>query len=391
MADLIAIDIKEPALLTENILKVWDNSNAALIIDNRLPIKTKKSLLESMRPSMYVDDSGETTKLNDPVAVSPGDALVMLTSGTTGNPKGVILTHESIKQSIKLTHSYLNVDPSHDGWLLMLPPYHIGGLMVILRSILTNTRLKYLKEITAQNVKNALAEGYNLTACVPTSLDRLKELPFKAILVGAMAYSGGKLKNLVHTYGMTETCSGVVYNGEPLKNVKIEIDQFTDEISIKSPTLFRAYRNHPDHYLKMTPEGFDPKDSRGFFLTKDIGFFDDENKLKIIGRSDEVIITGGEKVWPQKVENALTKLPNVKEAAIVGLPDQKWGSSVTALIVYDQDRPTYNYQTLKKLLKDELAFYEIPKTVLSVPSLPKTLVGKLQRSKLTTWAMKYLK
>jgi O-succinylbenzoic acid--CoA ligase len=388
MYNLVALEINEPKELANQILTAWENSDAPLILDPRLPKKLREKIITNLRPHLYIKQNQEPIKLPGGIPVSENDALIIPTSGTTGDPKGVILTHQAIKSSVKLTHKYLNFDPVSDKWLLILPPYHIGGLMVILRSLLCNTSFEALEQVSENSLNTKLIQGYNLTAAVGSQINFFRELEFKAVLFGAMPTETKNQPNFIQTYGLTETCSGVVYNGVCLEGVTTKIEPETGQIFLKSPTLLRAYRNNLNNPLAVTPEGWDPKTTDGFFPTKDVGFINQFGKLEVLGRIDDVIITGGEKVWPQKVETTLKSLPGVKDVALTGLPHPKWGSIVCALIVYKDQRYKYSYQDLKALLLNELAFYEIPKLITSVPELPKTPLGKLKRKEVNNLAKK---
>ena len=164
---------------------------------------------------------------------------------------------------------------------------------------------------------------------------------------------------------MTETGSGIVYNGHPLPGVEIRI--VDGVIEVRAPMLFRTYR-----------DGTSPLDAEGWFRTGDIGDFDG-SILSVQGREGDLIITGGENVWPQQVEDALTKHNSVLEVCVAGVPDREWGHSVHAWIVLNEDQ-VISLDETRDLVKQTLPSYCAPKELHIVSSIPRTSLGKPQRA-----------
>jgi O-succinylbenzoic acid--CoA ligase len=293
-------------------------------------------------------------RTDDPVR--DGDALVVATSGTTGEPKGVVLTHDAVAASAMATSERLHVDPAADRWLSALPLAHIGGLSVITRSILTGTPLTFDADAPA-----------TLVSLVATQLLRLDVSRFRAVVVGGAAAPEQRPANCVVTYGMTETGSGVVYDGQPLTGVELRI--VDGEVHVRGPMLLRAYRDDTD-----------PKDAEGWLATGDAGSIGPDGALHVDGRIGDVIVTGGEKVWPESVERVLRRVPGIAEVAVAGRPDAEWGQRVVAWIVTDGDPPSL--ADLRDAVKAELPAYAAPKQLVVLDALPRTALGKVRRADL---------
>jgi O-succinylbenzoic acid--CoA ligase len=167
------------------------------------------------------------------------------------------------------------------------------------------------------------------------------------------------------SYGMTETGSAVTYDGVPLPGAEVRVVQ--GEIQVRGPMLFRAYR-----------DGRDPKDAEGWFATGDQGEIAD-GVLRVLGRADDLIITGGENVWPTTVEWALHDHPAVADVAVVGRPDDEWGARVTALVVVSPGAEPPTLDEVRGWVKERLPAYAAPRALEIVSELPRTLLGKIQR------------
>jgi O-succinylbenzoic acid--CoA ligase len=176
--------------------------------------------------------------------------------------------------------------------------------------------------------------------------------------------------NVVTTYGLTESGSGVVYDGVPLDGVDVEIAD-DGEILLRGPMLLRAYR-----------DGTDPKDSRGFLPTGDLGAVDEDGRLSVFGRREDVIVSGGEKIWPSPVEQLLLGHPGVEDAAVVGVPDPEWHQRAVACIVASPGT-TVALAELRELVRGELGAVYAPRELQLFDELPRTSIGKIRRAELT--------
>ncbi len=172
------------------------------------------------------------------------------------------------------------------------------------------------------------------------------------------------------TYGMTETGSGIVYDGLPLDGVEVAIDDDDGAILVKGPMLLRCYR-----------DGIDPKHSGGWLATGDVGELDDDGRLVVHGRRGDLIITGGENVWPEPVEKVLATVPGVADVAVAARADPEWGQRVVAFVVPGTDGPP-TLDALRSAVKDALAAHAAPRELVLVDEVPRTALGKVRRSAL---------
>ncbi len=190
---------------------------------------------------------------------------------------------------------------------------------------------------------------------------------FDTVLLGGAGAPPGLPDNVVCTYGMTETGSGVAYDGVPLDGV--EIRTVDEEILVRAATLMRGYR-----------DGTTSIDANGWLHTDDQGSWVDD-QLAVVGRRGDVIVSGGEKVWPDPVERALLSCPGIADVVVIGLPDARWGQSVTAVVVADdRNRPTL--ATVREHTKKTLPAFMAPHSVKFVSEIPRTELGKVQRQKI---------
>jgi O-succinylbenzoic acid--CoA ligase len=347
----------------------WDTGDAVLPVDHRLPPRLVDELLDALRPTRVVDETGTSVARRDGREVADGDALVVATSGTTGAPKGVVLTHDAVAASAFATTRRLGVDPHRHRWLCCLPVAHVGGLSVITRSLLSGTPLDVHPGFDAAAVTAAAASGATHTSLVTATLARIDASRFERILLGGAAPPATVPANCVVTYGMTETGSGIWYDDAALDGVEIEVRD--DEIHVRGPMLLRAYRH--------AAGDLDPKLAGGWFATGDAGAIDANGRLHVHGRRGGVIVTGGEKVWPEQVERALAAHPDVADVIVHGVPHPEWGAVVGARIVpRDPARPP-DVATLRAFTRDVLAPYAQPRLVEVVEHLPRTALGKLRR------------
>jgi o-succinylbenzoate---CoA ligase len=343
------------AAFVEALQQAWDAEDAVLPLDPRLPAPARRAVLEAARPEEPVE---------------PGDALVIATSGTTGDPRLVVHTHTSVAASARATSAALQIDPHRDRWLACLPLVHVGGLSVVTRALVTGTPLVVHDHFDAAAVEEAARNSCTVTSLVPLTLARIDPSGFRAILIGGQAAPEDRPPHVVVTYGLTETGSGVVYDGRPIEGVEVRIAD-DGEIHLRGPMLLRAYR-----------DGHDPKDTDGWLPTGDLGRLHPDSTLHVDGRRGDLIITGGENVWPTAVERVLLLHPGVAEAAIVGLPDPEWGQRIVALVV-SAPGPPPTLDALRALVKEHLPAYAAPKDLELVPTLPRTASGKVRRDRLS--------
>ncbi len=355
MRRLIVVEARGTDAFVDALRGAWDDGDAVLPLDPRLPGPARKKVLAAARTDEPVED---------------GDALVVATSGTTGEPKAVVLTHDAITASARATSARLGVDPTTDRWLACLPLAHVGGLSVVTRSLLTGTPVTVHDGFDVAAVEAAARAGCTLVSLVATALRRVDASGFRTVVLGGSAMPDDLPANAVTTYGMTETGSGVVYDGVPLDGVEVRV--VDGEVQLRCPMALRCYR-----------DGRDPKTADGWYPTGDGGTWDAvAGRLRVFGRRGDLIITGGENVWPAAVERVLGTVPSVREVAVVGRPDPEWGRRVVALVVPADPAAPPTLDALRDAVRRELPAYAAPRELLLVDALPRTGSGKVSRSRL---------
>jgi o-succinylbenzoate---CoA ligase len=367
---LVAIDLPGGPEFVDALQREWAAGNAVLPVDRRLPPVAQRSLLAAMAPSWVVTADGRTA-LPDGREVEHGDALVVATSGSTGTPKGVVLTHAAVEASALATSHRLGVNSS-DTWLACLPLAHVGGLSVVTRALITGTPLVVHDGFSAPRVEAAARDGATLVSLVATALARIDPGLFRVIVLGGARPPQDRPPHAHTTYGLTETGSGVVYDGVPLDGVDVRISP-DGEVQLRGPMLLRCYRDG------TTPIGAD-----GWLRTGDAGEWLPDGRLHVHGRRGDMIITGGENVWPDTVEAALATHPGVAEVAVVGEPDPEWGQRVAAWVVPRPEVAAPTLASLRALVAEQLPAFCAPKRLYFTDTLPRTALGKVQRHLLAT-------
>ncbi|MDX6337020.1 MAG: o-succinylbenzoate---CoA ligase [Streptosporangiaceae bacterium] len=368
-----------------------DGTGPALLpVDPRLPAERARALLRALRPATLETLEG-TQRLDpgDSPAVAPGTAVVIVTSGSTGEPKGVELSAAALRHSARASLDRIGARPG-EAWLSCLPPSHISGLQVFVRSLLSGVPPVVLERLDAESAATTgggalLARGGGLpeyVSLVPTQVRHLLDEPggrdalagFRAILLGGAAVPAGLRAEaaaagarVITTYGMSETCGGCVYDGEPLDGVSAGIGP-DGRIRLAGPVLFSAYRGRPD----LTAAALEA----GWFVTSDVGEVDGSGRLTVRGRADGMINTGGEKVSADEVASVLEDCPGVREAVVVGRPDPEWGELVTAIVVPADPAAPAGLVVLRGFAGGRLPLYAAPRPVVVVPAVPLLPSGK---------------
>jgi o-succinylbenzoate---CoA ligase len=368
---LVAIDIPGSSAFVETLRRIWDAGDAAFPLDARLAPPEQERVLRAVGAAAVIDGSGDETTLDHGFPVETGDALVVATSGSTGEPRGVVLTHDAIAASAVAVHTRLAVS-AHDHWLACLPLSHVGGLAVVTRALHAGIRLSVVPTPDPATVTEAAHHGATRTSLVPTALTRIDPSIFRTVLVGGARPPVPRPANVIATYGMTETGSGIVYDGVPLDGVELRIGA-GGVIEVRCPMLGRAYR-----------DGTPIAAADGWFRTGDLGAIDTDGTLTVYGREGDLIITGGENVWPDRVESVLSALPDVLEVAVAGTPDPQWGQAVTAWIVPRDPASPPSRDDVRTAVKAALSPMAAPQIVHIVADLPRTSSGKVKRSMLAS-------
>ena len=332
-----------------------------------------------------------------PHRIDPTDALadaayaVVPTSGSSGHPRGVVLTQENLFAAIGASHLRLRND-ANDRWLLVLPLFHVGGLSVVWRSLTAGGSIELQSRFDAEATVRRLKEGsVSMVSLVPTMLHRILENdegPYegiKAVLLGGAPASRDLVERglmaglpVLQTYGMTETCSQVATvepgrerqslgtAGQPLDGFVVSFND--GEILLDGPAVSPGY-------LGEAPRV-------GPYHTGDLGHMDTGGRLVVTGRIDELILTGGENVRPSTIEAAIVSIPTVAHAVVVGIDDQEWGQVVVAIIETSQGVTS----ELETAAASSLARHEIPKHWIAVDAIPLLSNGKPDRAAATALA-----
>lgn len=334
-----------------------------------------------------------------PVFKSDWVASIMYTSGTTGKPKGVLQTfgnhfYSAVSSALNLGLS------SADKWLCVAPIFHISGFSIIMRGLIYGMTVRLVEKFRAEEIERILAnETVTIMSVVPFMLKKLIQQQnktnthynsaFRCMLLGGGTIDRETLEiclqrsiPVVQCYGMTETCSQIVALrsvdallklgsvGQPLFSTQLKLSK-DGEILLKTPTLTPGYLNLPD---KLPSKMID-----GWYRTGDIGHLDKEGYLYIDGRADEMLISGGENIFPQEVEQVYQRYPQINEVAVVGQNDSVWGQVPVAFVVSDRRLSTTK---LMNYGYEHLARYKVPQHYIFVSELPKNASGKIRRSML---------
>ncbi|NQV97570.1 MAG: AMP-binding protein [Acidimicrobiaceae bacterium] len=369
MRSLVAIDMKASREFVECLQRIWDAGDAVLPLDQRLPHSARQKLVQQFGVSRVILKDGNILEILTGFPVEQDDALVIATSGSTGIPKGVVHTHQSLRASVIASGTRLGCS-NNDHWLACIPLAHVGGFSVVLRALHYKSRLTIKPRADVETIESALKDGANMTSVVPIILQRLDTSGFRIVLVGGSATTQPLPLNAIMTYGLSETVGGIAYDGTALDGVELRIDS-ESEIHVRGEMLLRGYR-----------DGTNPKTADGWFATGDMGEIDNLGRLKVLGRRDDLIITGGNNVWPVTVENCLLQHSSIADVAVCGVPDPKWGSCIVAWIVVKPNQPIPTLGDIRDYVKQSLPNYYAPQTCFFIDEIPRTALGKVKRTEL---------
>jgi o-succinylbenzoate---CoA ligase len=368
----------------------------------KLTARERRELLAEAGADLVLDSN----ELSAPLAAATpcgaldpeGAAAIVFTSGTTGRPKGAILSRRAFVVSALASATNLPCSAA-DRWLLLLPLAHVGGLSILTRCLLARAcvvvdvpgvalspeRLQMLLE----------TQRITLVSLVPTLLQRLLDLEstwrppatLRAVLLGGAAASSKLIERsaargvpVLTTYGFTEGCSQVTTQtfgtqpdtthgaGRPLPGVELRI--VANEIQVRSSTLL-------SHYLTQGIRR-DPRLPGGWFATGDHGYLDAQGRLHLLNRRTDLIVTGGENVYPVEVEHCLEQIPGIAQACVFGVEDEHWGQVVCAALVREP-RAALDTSAIAPFLETQLAVFKRPRRFAWLARLSTTEAGKLDR------------
>lgn len=378
---VVAIRLRSTVEAIATIEETWRHGDAVLPLDPTAPDGVIAELIRRMRPAALVTNRPDGTgrkvvRLTDGAPVPDGTALVVASSGSTGDPKGVVLSHAALDASARASVERLGCSPGQR-WYLDLPLNHVAGLQVLRRAAVLGA------QPVVGDAGGAVTDA-DWLALVPTQLERLLrdgiDLAGRGVLLGGAAAPADLLERagrggirVVRSYGMTETCGGCVYDGRPLAGVEVET---TPEgmVRLRGPVVATGLRQPDGAVVPVV-------DDDGWLTTSDLGRVDGD-VLTVLGRADAVIITGGENVAAEAVEGVLRRHPAVADAAVVGEDDAEWGQRVVAFVVpADADAPP-TLDDLRAHVAGHLGRHAAPKEVRFVTDLPRTGLGKIDRAAL---------
>lgn len=378
MAELVALALPGGPGFVGALRRVWDAGDAVLPLDPHSPAPLRQRLLDELAPSAVIGADGVRRPRSGGRPVDDGDAVVIATSGTTGSPRGAVHSHAGVAAAARITAAACGATGSDARWLACLPLGHVGGFSVVTRALLADTGLELHDRPDAAMIDDAARRGATHVSLVPTLLGRIDPRPWRTILLGGSAVPADRPGNTIATYGMTETFGGVVYDGVPLDGVEIRIAVEADAprgsegaIEVRTPTLMRAYR-----------DGTDPRTSDGWYRTGDRGTIDPAGVLRVAGRDDDLIISGGVNVWPAPVEERLRSHPAVADVAVLGVADAEWGRRVRAVVVPSDPRHPPTLADLRAHVKEVLSAAAAPRELVLVDVLPRSALGKIARYEL---------
>jgi len=324
-------------------------------------------------------------------STDPHDRLhsVVLTSGTGGLPRPVKLTHGNVAAAVAASIAHLG-NTADDRWLLSMPLFHVGGLSILWRSAAVGGTVVVHNGFDAERAARAMKGGsVSLASLVPTMLYRIlvadsgPYVGMKAVLLGGSAADPRLVENglgaglpILQTYGMTEACSQVatVALGQaehaagaaarPLEGMKVTIDGGDGgigEIVVDGPAVSPGYLGEPPR--------------SGGHRTGDLGYIDDTGRLVVLGRTDDMIVTGGENVYPSQVAGVLAGHRLVDRVEVVGVPDSEWGQAVIAIVVGNLEAGSQ----IERWAQERLAKHQVPKRWVFVDEMPLRPSGKVDR------------
>jgi malonyl-CoA/methylmalonyl-CoA synthetase len=367
---------------------------------------------------LTLDDNGRGTLMNRAAALSPMQgsharalddlAAILYSSGTTGQPKGVMLSHGNLAANAAALQAVWAFGPN-DVLLHTLPIFHVHGLFVALNTVLMNgTGMIFHAKFTVDDTIRDLPRA-SVFMGVPTYYVRLLAHPdfTRATAANTRLFISGSAplqdetfqsfeartgKQILERYGMTEACiitsahidrprsAGAV--GWPLPDLTLRVADDTDhplphgttgQIQIKGPSVFKGYWKKP----QKTAEDFTVD---GFFRTGDLAQLDPDGMVNIVGRAKDMIISGGFNVYPKEVETVIDSLPGVAESAVVGLPHPDFGEAGLAVIAMAPGAVPLTANAVRAALKDALAAYKVPKQIVFTAALPRNTMGKVQKN-----------
>lgn len=374
------------------LLALLETKTPFVAIHPRWTALERMRVLEEAKPSHLLDGDAVEALHRGESEPLPGALLAVLyTSGTSGRSKGALLSRDAFMHAAKASEARLGWKED-ERWLLAMPLAHVGGLSIVLRCLIARKTIVLAR--TGPFDAHAFIESVNthhvtIASLVPTQLAHLVNASLaspahlRAVLLGGAACPESVLHRahaldwkLFTTYGLTEACSQVTTSispisssdegcGPPLDGVEVEVRE--GRVLVRSKAMMLGW------LAKDLPNPFDEK---GFYDTGDLGRLDEAGRLHLHARRTDLIVTGGENVYPREVEEAVLALEGMREACVVGIEDALWGQRVA--LVYVGEAQTI--EALQQALRPKLAAFKLPRVLQRVEALPLNSVGKIDRN-----------
>ena len=363
--------------------------HVSIIIDN----EENPSMYSFTNKCSRLDDPDDSIDFESNLEWNPSDETVFCiinTSATTGKFKSVPVRWSQIEAHVKASAKVLGVE-EEDNWLVVLPIFHVSGLSILLRTLYNGTRVTIREKFSESVVLDALeTEEVTMVSLVPTVLqrivDRITAPKLRAILLGGEFIPMPLLQECVQrnlpvykTYGMSETfAQSTTFSirdyphklasvGYPLEGVTIEIrnpdEEGVGEVWLSSPMLMQGYLNK--------------EPISGAFNTDDIGYVDEDGFLYLLNRRKDIIISGGENIYPKEIEDVLYGMDGIQECAVIPVSEPKWGQVPVLCVVTNRSE-----EDISQYLLSRLAKYKVPKHIVYFDTLPKNSMGKILRQEL---------
>jgi O-succinylbenzoic acid--CoA ligase len=364
---LLAIDLALGPELEVAIRNCVEVREPFCVLDQRTSSRRREEELDALGATSVLT-GGERTTRSTGRMVDDEIGLVMLTSGSSGAPKAAELTWDALAASAVMTQRSLRT-AQPPVWYPVLPANHIGGLAVLLRTVFDDARVLWGN---VEDIDDAPRRGATHVALVRTQLARHDVTGFSKVLLGGARPPSALGQNIISTWGMTETGSGIVYDHRPLEGVQVV--SVAGELAVRSPTLFRSYRTMARPRI-LGPDGRDD-----WFPTGDAGDVLD-GLVSVKGRIGYVITTGGEKLWPDDLEAVIATVPGVLDVAVTAVEDAEWGERVIALVVGTRTDLT---TAIADVANERIGPWAKPKEVRFVQAIPRTSNGKIRRGDLAS-------
>ena len=370
-----------------------ENTNGAKYTSIKIDDEENPSLDSFTNRCKHLGDVEGSTDCENNLDWNPSNETVFCiinTSATTGKFKSVPVRWSQIEAHVKASANVLGVEED-DNWLVVLPMFHVSGLSIILRTLYNGTKATIREKFSEQVVLEALeTEDVTMVSLVPTVLQRIVERiqapTLRAILLGGEFIPMPLLQECVQrnlpvykTYGMSETfAQSTTFSvkdhpnklasvGYPLEGVTIEIrnpdEEGVGEVWLSSPMLMKGYLNK--------------EPIKGAFNTDDIGYIDEDGFLYLLNRRKDIIISGGENIYPKEIEDVLYGMDGIQECAVIPVSDPKWGQVPVLCVVTNRSE-----EDISQYLLSRLAKYKVPKHIVYFDTLPKNSMGKILRQEL---------